>query len=150
MKKLFLLKLLIFLVLFQAISGIAGGIGLTLSPSGESIGMPISMLDNTPFKSFLIPGLFLLAILGIFPLILGFAMIKEPKWKLLNKLNVYDNYNYLWACSLYLGLILVSWIIIQVYMVGGENILQLIYGLLGALILIVSLSPQVMEYYSTK
>ena len=150
MKKPFLLKLLIFFVLFQAISGIAGGIGLTFSPSGESIGLPISMIDNTPFNSFLIPGLFLLAILGIFPLILGYAMIKEPKWKLPNKLNVYDNYNYLWAYTLYLGLILVSWIIIQVYMVGGENILQLIYGLLGAFIVLVSLSPHVMEYYSTK
>lgn len=150
MKKPFLLKLLIFFVLFQAISGIAGGIGLTFSPSGESIGLPISMIDNTLFNSFLIPGLFLLAILGIFPLILGYAMIKEPKWKLPNRLNVYDNYNYLWAYSLYLGLILVSWIIIQVYMVGGENILQLIYGLLGALILVVSLSPQIMKYYYLK
>jgi len=148
MKKPFLLKILIFFVFFQAISGLAGGFGLSFSPSGESIGMPISMLENTPFSSFLIPGLFLLIVLGIFPTILCYALIKEPKWKWPNKLNVYDNFHYLWAYSLYLGLILVSWIIIQVFLVGGENILQLIYGLLGALILIVSLSSQVMKYYN--
>jgi len=147
MNKPILLNILIFFVFFQAISGLAGGIGLTFSPSGESIGMPISMIENTPFTNFLIPGIFLLVILGIFPLILGYAMIKEPKWNWPNKLNVYNNFHYLWAYSLYLGLILVSWIIIQVYLVGGENILQLIYGLLGALIIIVSLFPQVMKYY---
>lgn len=148
MAKPILLKILIFVIVFQAISGLAGGIGLTFSPSGESIQMPISLLDNTPFNNFLIPGFFLLIVLGVFPAALGYAMIREPEWKFPNKLNVYLNLNYLWTYSLYLGLILVSWIIIQVYLIGGGHIFQLIYGLLGVLILILALSPQVMNYYS--
>lgn len=150
MKKPFLLKLLIFLVLFQAFSGLLGGFPLTFWPSGKVLGTPLSMLENTPFNNFLIPGIFLLVILGFFPTLLGYAMIQAPQWNWPNKLNVYNKFHYLWAYSLYLGLILVLWIIIQVYLVGGENILQLIYGLLGALIVIVALSPQVMNYYSEK
>ena len=141
MKKPLLLRVLILLICFQAVSGLAGGFGLTFSPSGESIGMPLSMLDTTPFSNFLIPGLFLLIILGILPLLLGYAMIKEPNWNWLNKLNVYDNFHYLWAYSLYLGLILILWIIIEVYWIGGGNELQFIYGILGTLIVIIALPP---------
>lgn len=148
MKKPVLLKILIFLVIFQSVSGLTGGIGLTFSPSGESIQMPISLLDKTPFNNFLIPGLFLLTVLGVLPAVLGYALIAEPKWKLPDKLNIYNNFHYLWSFSLYLGLILVSWIIIQVYLIGGGHIFQLIYGLLGVLILLIALSPQIMKYYS--
>ena len=42
---------------------------------------------------------------------------------------------------------LILWINIQIYMVGEGNILQFIYGMLGTLILIVTLSPQVIDYY---
>ncbi len=112
MKKPIILRILTILVFFQAISGLAGGIGLIISPSGESIGMPISMLNNSPFSSFLIPGLFLFVILGIFPLLLGYAMNKEPKWNWPNKFNIYKIFHYLWSYSLYLGLILIVWIII--------------------------------------
>jgi hypothetical protein len=132
---------------FQAISGLAGGIGLTFSPNGKSIQMPLSMLENTPFNNFLIPGLFLLIFLGVFPTLLGYAMVKEPNWNWANKLNVHKKYHFLWTYSLYLGIMLILWINIQMYMVGGGNILQFIYGMLGTLILIVALSPQVMDYY---
>ena len=147
MKKPKLLLVLIFLVFFQAISGLVGGFGLTFSPSGKSIQMPLSMLENTPFKNFLIPGLFLLIFLGIFPTLLGYAMVKEPNWNWASKFNVYKKYHFIWTYSLYLGLMLILWINIQMYMIGGGNILQFIYGMLGTLILIVALSPQVMDYY---
>jgi hypothetical protein len=147
MKKPKLLLLLIFLVFFQAISGLAGGLGLTFSPSGKSIQMPLSVLENTPFTNFLIPGLFLLIFLGVFPTLLSYAMVKEPNWNWANKFNVYKKYHYLWTYSLYLGLMLILWINIQMYMVGGGNILQFIYGMLGTLIIIIALSPQVMNYY---
>ncbi|MFC1785469.1 hypothetical protein ACFL0J_07585 [Candidatus Neomarinimicrobiota bacterium] len=147
MKKPKLLLILIFLVFFQAISGLAGGFGLTFSPSGESIQMPLSLLDNTPFTNFFIPGLFLLIFLGVFPILLGYAMVKEPNWNWANKFNVYKKYHYLWTYSLYLGLMLILWINIQMYMLGGGNILQFIYGMLGTLIIIIALSPQVMNFY---
>ena len=149
MKKPFLLNVLIVLMIFQSISGLFGGIGLTISPSGESIGMPITLLENTPFNNFLIPGIFLLLVLGIYPAVLGYAMISGPRWKWANKLNIYNKFHYIWSYSIYLGLILVSWIIIQVYLIGGGHIFQLVYGLLGVLILLITLSPQVMKFYST-
>ena len=148
MKKPHILKILIGLVIFQSISGLAGGIGLTFSPSGESIQMPISLLENTPFTTFIIPGLFLLIVLGIFPALLSYAMIVEPNWKLLNKLNIYCDFHSIWSNLLLLGLTLVSWIIIQVYLIGGGHVFQLIYGLLGIIILLITLSPKIMKYYS--
>ena len=147
MKKPFLLYFLIFLIFFQALSGLAGGFALTLWPSGKALQMPFSMLINTPFNNFLIPGLILLFLLGVFPILLGYAMLKEPNWNWPNKLNVYKKYHFQWAYALYLGLIVILWIDIQIFMIGCGNILQFIYGLLGTIIVIVALSPQVMNYY---
>ena len=147
MKKPFLLYVLVFLVFFLAFSGLTGGFALTLWSSGDVLQMPLSMLENTPFNNFLIPGLILLLVLGVFPTLLGYAMLKEPKWDWANKLNVYKQYHFLWSYSLYLGLILILWINIQIFMIGGGHILQFIYGILGTLIVIVALSPQVMNYY---
>ncbi len=73
-------SLLIVVVTFQALGGLYGGIALVLDPSGNLLGLPISVLDNTPFSNFLVPALILLFVLGIFPLVITFALWRKPKW----------------------------------------------------------------------
>lgn len=61
-------KLLIGLIVFQALGAIGGGVGLIQDPV-ENIGMPVSLLEGTPFDDYLIPGLILLVVvlLGYLP-----------------------------------------------------------------------------------
>lgn len=67
------------LMLFQGISGLYGGIALVIDPTGELLQMPISMLENSPFNNFLVPGVILLTMLGIFPMVVLYGL-----WKSMN------------------------------------------------------------------
>jgi len=119
------------LMLFQGISGLYGGIALVMDPSGDLLQMPISMLDGTPFHSFLIPGLILLTILGIFPMIVLYGLWKRRYWS--------------WIGALTVSIALIIWIGVQIWMVGyhPEPPLQLIYGLLGLILFILTIHPSV-------
>ena len=50
------------LLLFVGIGAVAGGLGVILDPSGESLGVSVDLLINSPFKNFLIPGIVLFTV----------------------------------------------------------------------------------------
>ena len=50
---------------FIGVGAVAGGLGLALDPSGESLGIPLELLEETPFATFLIPGIVLFAVNGL-------------------------------------------------------------------------------------
>jgi len=78
MKKLKIITII--LLFFNAISGIFGGLGLILSPSGKLMQMPIAWLASTPFNNFLIPGLILFIFIGILSLLAGIFTILKNKY----------------------------------------------------------------------
>lgn len=148
MKKLpFSLWTLAILLAFQSIGALFGGLTLVISPSGELMQMPLSMLEGSPFSSFLIPGLILLIVLGIFPGILSIAVIRRPQWRSFGALNLYRGIHWSWCYSLYLGIMLVVWILLEIVWVGYD-LLQTIYGLLGLVILIATLWPATMRSFA--
>lgn len=59
-----LAKALGILQLFIGLGAVAGGLGLVLESDGSNLGMPLSMLEHSPFSDFLIPGLVLLIVNG--------------------------------------------------------------------------------------
>lgn len=63
-------NILISLLLFLGVSAIGGGGALIISPSGKLLGgLPLSILAQSPFPDFLIPGIILFTILGLFRVI---------------------------------------------------------------------------------
>ena len=147
MKKSLTCYILMFLVLFQSISAIAGGWGLVSEPSGSNLGFSVSMLEHSPFPDFLIPGLFLLVVLGICPAITLYGLIRKTKFRLAEMINIYKNYHWSWAFSYYLGITLVLWIDIQVYFLREISILHFIYSVLGVLIIVVTNLPSTKKCY---
>ncbi|MCO6490798.1 MAG: hypothetical protein J5I98_20440 [Phaeodactylibacter sp.] len=142
------LYILAFLVFFQCASGLFGGGSLIADPSGASLQMPASeYLPGTPFSNYLMPGMILGVLLGLFPLIVLIGLWRRPLWAWAEKLNIYDNYHWAWAFSLYLGLMLIIWIDIQIAFIGGGHFLQATYGLLGVAIVIFTLLPGVMRHF---
>jgi len=126
--------ILFLLLAFQGLSTIYGGVNLIMDTTRESLNMPVSYLDGSPFGDYFIPGLILLTILGIYPLLVLY--------------NAWKGDRSAWFGSLIVGYGLVIWIIVEILMIGyqPEPPLQLMYGLLGILILFFSYLPSVKKY----
>ncbi|MED4052848.1 hypothetical protein P4654_01570 [Niallia taxi] len=52
-------------LLLVGISAVATGIGLVFQPNGSTLGMSVELLAESPFQSFLIPGILLFIIIGL-------------------------------------------------------------------------------------
>ena len=139
--------LLIFLVLIQIISAVPAGWMLIADPSGTNLGLPVEMLQYSPFPDFLIPGLFLFIVLGIFPIVIVYGLIKKTEFKLANKINLYQKYHWSWTFSYYLGLLLILWINMELLFIKDYSFLQVIFSMLGVIIIVITHLPVTKRYY---
>lgn len=123
-------------LLFQGVSGVAGGIALVSDPTGGLLGLPLGWLVGSPFSDYFIPGMVLLVGLGIFPLLVVYGLQRRRSWA--------------WPAALLVGLALLIWIGVEMLVIGyhPEPPLQLIYGLLGLVLLVLALLPPVRRYYA--
>jgi hypothetical protein len=95
-KRPFALNVLLFLLIFLSLGALFGGGVLVVDPSGEFIQMPVTILKDSPFNNFLIPGLILFAVLGVFPALVCWSLLKCPQWKWMNSVNIYSDMNWAW------------------------------------------------------
>ena len=95
MKKPLTFYFLSILILLLSLGALLGGGVLTAWPSGRVSGMPLSMLEHSPFPNFLIPGLFLLIFFGILPAVVFYGLIKKAQLSLAEKLNIDKAQHYL-------------------------------------------------------
>jgi hypothetical protein len=121
-------------LVLQGLSGIGGGLGLVLDPSGESVGIPLEWLSGSPFPDYLIPGVFLFTVLGIGPLLVAHGVWRRHPGS--------------WAASVMVGVVLLLWIGIEIGVVGyqADPPLQLIYALLAFVILGAAALPGVRRH----
>ncbi|WP_340021020.1 hypothetical protein MHI24_18630 [Paenibacillus sp. FSL K6-1096] len=135
------------LLAFLSLGAIGGGLSLLADPSGELMGMPASGMVRSPFGSFLIPGLLLLVVFGLFPLAVMYGLHKQPPWKRAYALTPFKELHASWSFSLYIGFGQVIWIMVQTYLWNMVNITHVIYMSLGLLIQILTLLPGVQRYF---
>ncbi len=105
------------LQMITAIGAIPAGIGYLIDTTGEGMGASIELLSNSPLKSFLLPGLFLLLINGLANLYgayLSFTRHRSAGYT-----------------GLVLGVFLSLWIIIQVAWISLSSVLQPLFLLIG-------------------
>lgn len=140
-------KLLIFLHFFLAIGAIGGGGILIISPNGDMAQLPVSLLDGSPFQSYLIPGILLFVVFGIIPIIIALGLMKRWEWQLAQTLNIFKQQYWAWTFSLYIGFALIIWITIQVAIIKDLSILHFIYIFYGLLIQLITLLPYVQSKY---
>ena len=133
--------LLISLVFIQMVSALPAGWSLVTDPTGVGLGIPLDILQHTPFSNFMWPGLFLFIFLGLFPALIFYGMVKRPIFKKLEKLNLYKDYHWSWTYSYYLGVILILWINMQLFFIREFFILQFVYSMLGILIIFITHLP---------
>lgn len=143
----FFCKVQLFLIGFLALGAIGGGLVLIISPDGKLMGMPLSMLANSPFKSFLIPGIILFSILGIAPMLLILALLKKPVSKIAERFNFFSNMHWSWTYSIYVAFALILWIQIQMAFLSAVSWLHTFYMFLAIGIIFISLLPPVRNQY---
>ncbi len=135
-------------LIFLAISALGGGFTLIISPSGKLIGgLPLSILDRSPFNDFLIPGILLFIILGLVPAMVVLALIKRPNNKLAEQYNFFSDMHWSWSFSIYTAFALIIWIQVETIYIQGVGWLQTFYMFLAIAILFVALLPAVREGY---
>lgn len=109
----------IILLLLNGIGAFYGGLLLIIDPSGSKLGLPLSFLENSPFQNYLIPGVVLLIVNGVFSFVtLGILLFK----------NAYSH----WFIIIQ-GLLLTGWIVFQIFF------LRMFYPPLHATFLIIGI-----------
>jgi hypothetical protein len=140
------------LLLLLGLNGLAGGIGLFGDPSGQAIGFPLDWLENTPFNSYLIPGIILFIVLGVFPLVVMVLLHFKPNWLVMRGLESLTHEHWSWLASLTVGSAAVIWIVVQFLMLGVRYPVQigleLVVITLGIVIIAVTLFLTVQRYYA--
>ena len=102
---------------FIGLGALGGGFMLVRDPSGSALGVPLSLLEGSPFPNFFIPGMFLLAVNGVGSIIgAGLSFTRR---------------RYAQEIAIVLGAILVAWIVIQVVIICSFHWLHVLYFILG-------------------
>jgi hypothetical protein len=140
-------NLLIALLAFLGLGAIFGGAVLIISPSGKLIGMPLAILNPSPFYNFFIPGIILFFVLGVMPLLLIITLLKKPTSKLAEHFNYFSDMHWAWTYSIYIAFILIFWIQIEMVLLNAVSWLHTFYMLLAMVIIFVALLPQVRNLY---
>jgi hypothetical protein len=105
--------------LIVALAALPAGLLFILHPDGSALQMPVTLLEGSPFHDYLIPGLFLFTVNGLCQL--GAAILSFRRHRLAGH------------AGLILGILLMSWIVIQVLIIGLNSFLQYTFFIVGFL-----------------
>jgi len=139
--------LLMILMLFQAISALSGGAALLLDPSGDILQLPVSLFEGTPFSDFFWPALILFGFLGVFPVIIAYALWARPTWRLVEPIERRIGEHWAWISAVIVSVALLIWCTVELWMIGYA-FLQVLYAVVGLAMLVLALLPAVRRYYA--
>ncbi|MGF1504078.1 MAG: hypothetical protein ACFB51_02915 [Anaerolineae bacterium] len=124
--------LLIALMVFTGLGGLGGGMAFLHDPTGSTMGLSLALLAGSPFHSYLVPGLFLLLILGLGPLAIAVAL--------------WQGHPRAWDASLAMGATLRLWISIETSIIGLGSWMQPFFFLVGAAMMGLTVAPASRRY----
>jgi hypothetical protein len=147
MRRPFTLWLLVVSLLFLALGGLVGGIGMLIDPSGRSLGMD-DILPLLPVPDYTLPGLFLLLVMGLMPLLLSYGLLARPDWAWARALSRRSGHHWAWIGTLALGLLLAVWLVVQGLLIGFRWPIQYVTAVNGIVIIVLALAPRVRRAYA--
>jgi hypothetical protein len=134
-------------MIFLSIMALPVGFTMITQPASMPIGMPMEWLNTTPFKDYFIPGLILFTVIGLFPIVILYGLVRRPDWRWLKGLETRLHAHWAWIASVVYGLAVMIWIMVQVYWMGLSHPLQPAVWVLGFVILLIALLPSMRRYY---
>ncbi|OGO34104.1 MAG: hypothetical protein A2W35_14255 [Chloroflexi bacterium RBG_16_57_11] len=140
--------LLIVLQFLLGLGALAGGAALVMASDGSILQMPLSSLEHSPFPNYLIPGVILFILLGVYPLVVAYSLWQQPAWRWPEALNPIKDKHWSWVASLSVGVILVIWITVQVLLIRSIASLHVLYFIWGWVLILLTLNKSVRGYCS--
>jgi hypothetical protein len=111
-------RLVVALCLVAGVTATAGGLALALRPDGSLIKAPLDLLRHTPFQSFLVPGILLAGVVGLFNLLGGLWLARTRSQAAI-------------LVALTAGTLLTGWITVEMLLFRTVHWLQLFYLVVG-------------------
>jgi len=90
------------LLILLGIGAVYGGVTLVVDPTGELLGLPLYVLDDTPFVDFMIPAVILFLFIGLLSFAITFMTVKK-----------YSKYEWM---IVFQGLVLGIWLTTEIIM----------------------------------
>jgi hypothetical protein len=118
------------LLLFNGLTAVVAGAMLAYTPDGSLLEMPLAWLDHSPFRSYRIPGLILLSVIGIGSLVAA-TLVWRPQRNTGRFAQV-------------AGSALIIWIVVQMFMLRTIVPMQVTFLLIG--IAIVALAERLRRH----
>jgi hypothetical protein len=109
------------LCLLIGTTAIAGGLLLVAYPDGSRAHLSLALLQHSPFRSYIIPGLLLTFVVGLANAAAGLIALRHPTRAR--------------PALLLAGAILVVWIVCEMILIQTVHALQLVYLGLGGLVI---------------
>jgi hypothetical protein len=117
-------SLLFFLLVFMALTSSVSGLLLISRPDGSILQLSLALLQDTPFKSYLVPGILLAGMVGGANLLAVFYNLQRHPAR------------YNWAIAG--GSIMTGWIVVQFLLINTSHPLQLLYFFAGLLTVLIA------------
>ncbi|MFZ5941197.1 MAG: hypothetical protein ACOYXB_11555 [Bacteroidota bacterium] len=140
--------LLILILIVQALNAIGGGLVMVIAPDGSILQVSTEMLTGSPFSNYLIPGLILMIVLGLIPVVIMYGLISRKKFRWAEKLNLYPAMHWSWTFTLYICITILIWIFTELLMLQRFDPLMSIVGLWSVGMLILVMTPGIMKFYT--
>lgn len=121
------------LLILLSMGGISGGLSLMADPSGDLMGLPLVLLESVNLQTYLLPSMFLFVVMGILPLVATVGLLRAQKSA--------------WIVTVGLSILLILWICFQIILWGAPIPIQIIYLVIGVVLLGLCFIPSIREYY---
>jgi len=95
-----------------------------------------------------LPGVFLLVVMGVTPLLLAYALLARPAWTWAEPLSRAGGHHWAWTGALALGLVLAAWLGVQGFLIGFRWPIQYLTAANGIAIVALALLPAVRRRYA--
>lgn len=146
MKRPVMLWLLVIVLILLSMGGFSGGIPMLADPASGGYLEFEELLPLLPVSNFILPGLFLLTFMGLFPLFLVYGLIARPTWPKVDKYFQWSGHHWAWTGCILLAAGTAIWLGYEGWLVGWWPITKFT-AVLGGLILLIAIIPGVRNYY---
>jgi len=147
MKRPIMLWPLIFCLLFLSLGGFSGGIPMLADPANGGYLQFGHVLPLLPVSNFILPGLFLLGVMGFGPILLSYALIARPTWSWVDKLFKWSKHYWAWTATLMFVAIIAIWLAYEGWLIGWFSITYAT-AVAGFFVLLFTLMPSVRKFYA--
>ena len=145
-KRPFEVLVLVALMLFLGVGALISGPMLFAAPDGRLLGWTSEMMEGTPFVNYVVPGIILFLLVGVYQVVVGYSLLRLPGWRWPDRLSPYKRYHWAWSASWAMGMILLIWVIVETVLIGLTSFLQPLVASWGVGEVVLTLLPRTRQY----